>query len=322
MKKIILSLFILLAAPNLIAQLAGTESALLKFQENYNSKDAEAIFDAFSPMMQQSINLETVKQIVISFHLRFGEFKSFDFKESNGPSDIYEGHFERGKQQIILSVDENGKMSGLLFKPVEEETVSAKMDRNITKLQLPFRGKWFTFWGGDNKAQNYHVIDRAQRHAFDFLIIGKNNRTYERSGTRNEDYYAFGQPLFAVCDAEVVNVITGIPDNKPGDMDPVRKLGNSVTLKTANDEYIIYAHLEYGTVKVKQGDFVKAGQLLGNCGNSGNSTEPHLHLHIQDGPDIYSDVGVKCYFETVYVRGELKTDYSPVRMDVISHTKE
>lgn len=305
-----------------LAQLPGAEAAMIKFQNNYNNKNGEAVFDEFSPKMQQSVNLSTTNQIITSFQSRFGELMSFDHIGTEGTLDNFEAHFERGKQLVTIAVNSEGKMTGLLFKPAEDVYVKAKIDRNITKLQLPFRGKWFTVWGGDTKAQNYHVIDRAQRHAFDFLIIGKNNRTYERSGTRNEDYYAFGKSIFAVCDAEVVQVITGVEDNKPGAMNPGQPLGNSVVLKTDNDEYIFYAHFEYDTVKVKVGDRVKAGQLLGNCGNSGNSSEPHLHLHIQDGPDVYSDVGVKCYFQTIMVNGELKTDYSPIRLDVVSHPQE
>lgn len=295
--------------------------ALEDFQKFYNAEDPDAIFNMFSPLMQQSVNLQTTSQIVISFQSRFGEMKSFEFIEKEGLAENFVAHFERGKQSIRISLNGDGKLSGLLFKPFEDNT-PGKLARNSTALSLPFKGHWLTFWGGDTKPQNYHVIDRAQRHAFDFLIIGKNNRTYERSGTRNEDYYAFGKPIYAVCDAEVVKVITGVEDNKPGAMNPSQPLGNSVTLKTKNGEYIVYAHFENETVKVREGDSVVKGQFLGNCGNSGNSSEAHLHLHIQDGPDVFSNIGVKCYFESIRVNGELQTDYSPVRLDIVSPADE
>lgn len=304
------------------AQTPAYEKALEDFKTNYNNKDAQAVFDMFSFLMQKSVNLQTTTQIVASFQMRYGDLKAYDFTEKQGLIEIYIAHFERGKQFIHLSLNTDGKMTGLLFKPFVDTHATGKIDRNITKLGLPFKGQWFTFWGGDTKPQNYHVIDRAQRSAFDFLIIGKNNKTYERSGTRNEDYYAFGKRMYAVCDAEVINVSTGVEDNKPGTLNPRQPLGNSITLKTGNDEYIIYAHFEIGTLKVKKGDRVVKGQFLGNCGNSGNSSEPHLHLHIQDGPNIYSDIGVKCYFESIMVNGELMTDYSPVRLDRISSVEE
>lgn len=306
----------------LTAQTESYLTVLEDFTTAYNNKDVQGVFGLFDSGMQQSVNEEVTTQIIQSFHLRFGNLKSVEFSEQQGTRELYIAHFERGKQMLHLSLAENGKMDGLLFKPFENENSPGKIERNITALQLPFRGKWFTVWGGDTKAQNYHVVDRAQRSAFDFLIIGKGNKTYERSGTRNEDYFAFGQPIFAVCDGEVIDVITGVHDNKPGTMNPAQMLGNSVTLKTANDEYIVYAHFEKGTVKVKEGDTVRKGQLLGNCGNSGNSSEAHLHIHIQDGPDIYAATGVKCYFESLMVKGELKEDYSPVRLDIISAVEE
>ena len=100
-------------------------------------------------------------------------------------------------------------------------------------------------------------------------------------------------------------------------MNPSQPLGNSVTLLTDNGEYIVYAHLEKGTMAVKKGEKVLKGQYLGNCGNSGNSSEAHLHLHIQDGPNLFQAAGARCFFEEVLVKGELRTDYSPVRLDYI-----
>lgn len=303
------------------AQTPAYVEVVESFQTSYNAGNAEEIFDMFAPLMQQSVNLETTGQIVKSFQTRYGELKSFEYKEAEGVTETFVAHFEKGKQTMHITLNPDGKMSGLLFKPLTDGR-PPKFERNSTALGMPFKGKWFTVWGGDTKAQNYHVNFPAQRRAFDFLVLGKNNKTYERSGTRNEDYYAFGQPIYAVCDATVVEVITGVDDNKPGDMNPGQPLGNAVVLKTANDEYIFYAHFEKETIKVEKGQEVKRGQLLGNCGNSGNSSEPHLHLHIQDGPDLYSDVGVKCYFDSIVVNGELKQDYSPVRLDVISPPEE
>ncbi|MCW5519609.1 peptidoglycan DD-metalloendopeptidase family protein [Aureitalea sp. L0-47] len=317
----LLALALLLYTQLQMAQTPAYVAVIEKFQQSYNNENSEAIFDLFNAQMKQAVNRETTSQIISSFQTRYGMMKSFDFKESEGLLEIYIGHFERGKQTIQISLDEQEQISGLLFKPFSASR-PPKFERNTTKLGMPFRGKWFTVWGGDTKAQNYHVNFPSQQGAFDFLVLGKNNKTYERSGTRNEDYFAFGQPIFAVCDAEVIEVITGVEDNKPGAMNAAQPLGNAVVLKTSNDEYIFYAHFEKGTVKVEEGQMVKRGQILGNCGNSGNSSEAHLHLHIQDGPDVFSDVGAKCYFEKIMVNGELKTDYSPVRLDRISAPEE
>ncbi len=294
--------------------------ALTKLQDYYNVAANDSIHGMLSESFQQKVSVSAMNQLLSTFQKNFGNFTSFTFVESQNDRDTFLGNFENGQQNIGIYVNEENEIAGLLFKPVEN-TNPAKFERNTTNLRLPFDGEWLTFWGGTDKRQNYHVNTRVQSGAFDFVKLGKNNRSYQRSGTRNEDYYAFGEPLFAVCDAEVYEIQTGVEDNRPSIMNPSQPLGNSVMLKTANGEYIVYAHLEYATVAVKAGDKVTKGQYLGNCGNSGNSSEAHLHLHIQDGPNFMTAAGARCFFEEVLVNGEVKTDYSPVKYDRISVPK-
>jgi murein DD-endopeptidase MepM/ murein hydrolase activator NlpD len=320
--KTTLTVLLFLCTSVAFSQSATYQQALEDFKTYFNAQDDQAVFDMMDQNMQNKLGFENVSAIVKTFHSNLGSIISYNYLKTEGTTEFYEAQFENGNQIITLSLDENLRLNGLRFLPAEEKSVIAKLDRNKTGFSLPFMGEWFTVWGGDTKAQNYHVISKTQKNAFDFLIIGKNGRSYERSGTRNEDYYAFGQPLYAVCDAEVIEVITGVEDNKPGEMNPMQALGNSVTLRTSYEEYIVYAHFEKETIKVKEGQFVKKGQYLGNAGNSGNSTEAHLHFHVQDGPKHMTSVGVKCYFESLMVNGELQLDYSPIRLDRIAPAQE
>lgn len=320
-RKLVLASLLISISTFTVAQNKKNVLALTKFQDYYNVGDNKAIHAMLSERFQQKVSEAAMNQLLTSFQKNFGNFNSFTFEESQGGRDTFIGNFENGKQNIGIYVDEDTKIGGLLFKPVQNNE-PAKFERNTTKLQLPFDGEWLTFWGGTEKSQNYHVTTRVQQGAFDFLKLGKNNSSYQRSGTRNEDYYAFGQPLYAVCDAVVYEVTTGVEDNRPTIMNPAEPLGNSVMLKTANDEYIVYAHLENGTVGVKAGDKVTKGQYLGNCGNSGNSTEAHLHLHIQDGPNLMTSVGALCFFEEVLLNGALQLDYSPVKYDRVSRPEK
>ena len=147
---------------------------------------------------------------------------------------------------------------------------------------MPFKGEWTVFWGGDTKELNYHVVDQAQKNAFDFLITDEKGNSYKTIGQTNDDYYVFGKKIIAPAAGEVVLVVEGIKDNTPGEMNPIYVPGNTVIIKTANDEYLFFAHFKQHSIKVKQGQQVKQGELLGLCGNSGNSTEPHLHFQIQE----------------------------------------
>ncbi|QNJ99210.1 peptidoglycan DD-metalloendopeptidase family protein [Constantimarinum furrinae] len=321
MKNHILVILLFIASHS-VAQTESYQIALEDFKTHFNNSDAQAIFDMMNGTMQEQLGFDNVQNIVTSFRRNLGEISDFKFLSSEGITEIYETTFENGKQNISFSLNDKNLLNGLRFYPAQEEDVVAKMERNQSRLSLPFKGEWFTVWGGDTKAQNYHVVSKTQKNAFDFLVLGPNRKTFERSGTRNEDYFAFGKPIYAVCDAEVFRVITGVEDNKPGEMNPAQMLGNSVILKTEYDEYIVYAHFEKETIKVKEGQSVKRGQYLGNCGNSGNSTEAHLHLHIQDGPNFMGAVGVKCYFDEILVNGEKEKDYSPVRLDKIAPIEE
>ena len=82
------------------------------------------------------------------------------------------------------------------------------------------------------------------------------------------------------------------------------------------------AHLKRGSIVVKVGDNVKRGQLLGKCGNSGNSSEPHLHYHLQNSPVLQDGLGIKCVFQKVVVtkngKTETRTNFSPMKGEIIS----
>ncbi|MFF7010352.1 M23 family metallopeptidase [Streptomyces fimicarius] len=127
---------------------------------------------------------------------------------------------------------------------------------------------------------------------------------------RNRAFPAFGAPLLAVADATVVRASDGRRDHLSRTSLPAllylmliegnvrsiigvhRIIGNHVVLDLGDSTYAVYAHLQRGSLRVRPGDRVRAGQRLGRVGNSGNTTEPHLHFHLMDGPDPDSARGV------------------------------
>jgi len=160
-----------------------------------------------------------------------------------------------------------------------------------------------------------------QRHAFDFLGVDERGNTRKGDGLVNEDYLAFGREIIAPADGVVTDVIEGVRDNKPGSMNPYSAVGNAVIIEHRKNEVSILAHLKLGSVKVKVGDKVKRGQYIGLCGNSGNSSEPHLHYHLQNTPIIQDGMGIKCFFDKMKIiredKEKIEEDYSPVKDDII-----
>ena len=286
-----------------------------KFVSFFNESKNDSIFAMFSPEMKTALPIEKVIQVRGDLKMQLGSIKKIRFVRLQNVSAFYETTFDKAVFGMTLSLNSNNEISGLLFQPY---TVSKEIIRNTTKMQLPFKGEWSVVWGGDTKELNYHVESVAQKNAFDILIIDNKGSTYKGTGLSNEDFYAFGKELYAPCDGEVVLVVDGIKDNTPGTLNPIYMPGNTVIIKTANSEYVLLAHFKQHSIVVKQGQTVSTGNILGLCGNSGNSSEPHLHFHLQNVEDIIKATGAKCYFDKIIVNGVLKSDYSPLKGDKIS----
>jgi len=321
MKKIFIFITLFFIGNFVYSQTEKSESKTVakNFEDNYNKNDYEAIFIMFSSEMQKALPVDKTIEFLTGLKSQAGNITNREFvKYENGTYASYKTTFERAIFALNISIDNNSKINGLFVKPFKDSNLP-HFERNITKLKLPFNGEWFVVWGGDTKELNYHVESDAQKNAFDFIIKDKNGKSYKTDGQTNDDYYAFGKELFAPCDGEIVLVVDGIKDNKPGELNPIYIPGNTVIIKTENNEYLFFAHFKQNSIRVKQGQKIKQGELLGLCGNSGNSSEPHLHFHIQNVENMNIATGVKCYFEEIYVNGEIKKDYSPIKNELIKN---
>lgn len=283
-----------------------------QIQSAYNQQDFRAIFQKMSPQMQKALPEPKTIDFFSGLFAQAGPIRQYKQKI---PGQMIAQH-ERGVFLWNISVDDSGKIRGLLIKPGSDESLP-QLQRNSTVLSLPFQDTWHVFWGGKTKEQNYHIESEAQKHAFDMIILDDKGSSHKGKGDNNQDYYAFGRDLLAPCDAIVQMVVDGVPDNIPGITNPVYVPGNTVILKTDAGEYLFFAHFRQHSIIVKQGQQVKKGQKLGECGNSGNSTEPHLHFHIQNGPDMISAIGVECFFSNILVNGKPVKEHSPVKGESI-----
>ncbi|MGE9312253.1 DUF3887 domain-containing protein [Niabella sp. CJ426] len=290
------------------------------FELNYNAGNFDAIYAKFSPEMQSSLPPDKTREFLTGLQQQAGKIIARTFVNYIQTYASYKTTFEKALFAVNISVDNNSKINGLFVKPFTENNLP-QPERNETPMALPFKGEWTVIWGGDTKALNYHVEHEAQKNAFDLVITDAKGKSFKTDGSTNKDYYAFGQELLAPCDGEVVLVVDGIKDNVPGTMNPVYVPGNSVIIKTANNEYLFFAHFKQHSIKVLEGQKVVKGQFLGLCGNSGNSSEPHLHFHVQNAEDMNMAIGIKCYFDKIIVNGRVMTDYSPIQKDKIRRDK-
>jgi murein DD-endopeptidase MepM/ murein hydrolase activator NlpD len=290
-----------------------------KFEVNFNKSDFEAVFEMFSSEMKKAVPINTLNNYLTNLKADAGKITKREFvKYQNGSVAFYKTTLENGVLGLNLSIGANSEINGLQFVEFKDDS-QPKLDRNNSSFILPFKGEWTVFWGGDTEALNYHVVDRAQKNAFDLVITDKEGVSHKTNGQTNEDYYVFGKEIIAPVSGEVVSVVDGIKDNILGEMNRIYIPGNTVIIKTVNDEYLFFAHFKQHSIKVKQGQQVKQGELLGLCGNSGNSSEPHLHFSLQNVEDMNKATGAKSYFDNILVNGELKSNYSPIKGEKIKN---
>jgi Peptidase family M23 len=193
---------------------------------------------------------------------------------------------DRGTQAALDSV----------FVPVSSEA-------NLV-LRAPLdSGEWVMGSGPSNTSAHRRALNAvgggahiAERFAIDWVKVGPNGNTYHDDEHRNESYWAFGQPVRSVASGEVVAAVDSIADNTPHAPVPAITLaniaGNYVTVRIGPSRYATYAHLKRGSVRVRAGSRVAAGEVVGLLGNTGQSTAPHLHFQITDGESVLASEGI------------------------------
>jgi hypothetical protein len=163
-------------------------------------------------------------------------------------------------------------------------------------LHLPFEGYWRVSQG-HSCATNHRVGGFGGDFAWDFAAVGPGGRSSrsEKSGN-NEDSYSFGKPVLAPIDGRVLRVVGDVRDRDGQQSLPRTSLlenlrrpewvfGNFVVLDIGNGAFALLAHLRHGSISVEPGQRVREGERLAECGNSGNTVDPHVHLQIMNRPD-------------------------------------
>lgn len=151
-------------------------------------------------------------------------------------------------------------------------------------IYLPFFGEWTVTQGHNGE----YTHKDNWRHAWDFEIKDEEGNTYKNEGDFPEDYYCFDKNILAPASGVVAEVIRDVEDNLIGTRNLEKNWGNTVVIKHGEFLYSKLSHLKKGSITLKPGDAVEKGQVIGKCGNSGNSPYPHLHFQLQSSPYIGS----------------------------------
>jgi hypothetical protein len=184
----------------------------------------------------------------------------------------------------------------MLIKPIAYPYNIEKV-KPVATVRLPADEPLLVIWGGNSKDVNYHVVSPDQRWAYDFVVEPALN-----GSTNLDDYGCYGIQVLAPIDGEITAVHDGEPDEVPGaaSNNTIQPRGNYVVIKMETDTYLVLAHMQPDSIVVSVGDRVEEGQVLGLCGNSGNTSEPHIHIHHQRiDPELWPNgfgEGLPLYF--------------------------
>lgn len=186
-----------------------------------------------------------------------------------------------------------------------------------TNLILPLSGRVFVWEGHDFYAHHRRVplhasvVEKlgihanANRYGSDLVIVDGQGRMYHDDPYDKKRYYSYGVPIYAPGAGKVAFVANNVPDNEfqdkhittpelPAGADP--NLGNYVLLDHGNGEFSIFPHMMPGSVRVKVGESVRQGEMIGRVGFSGDAIFPHVHYSLLAGPDVYQNEALPAYF--------------------------
>ena len=192
------------------------------------------------------------------------------------------GEQGKGAVMVLLAIDESGQLTDFSVQPVPSVPRDDYSDyQDATKLRLPFNGDWMVLQGGRTLYDNANAGSEDNRYTVSF-IFAKDGMTYENTGRKNSDFYCYGQPVLAPAAGTVVQAGVAAQDHPPGRVPEVASRGNYVVIAHGNSEYSMIPYLKAGSVKVRPGQRVKQGDVIGECGNSGSSPFPHVEFSLQN----------------------------------------
>jgi len=179
-------------------------------------------------------------------------------------------------------------------------------------LYLPFSGKWTVWQGWDGQWTH----KGSWRYAYDFVITDENGKTHRGEGARLEDYYCYNKPVLSPVRGRVVQIVDDLPDNRIGGADETNNWGNLVIIQGAGGLFVELSQFAEKSIRMKKGDWVERGAVLGLCGNSGYSPQPHIHVQVQ-ASDTIGAASTPFSFVSYVGNGEYQANALPLEKVVI-----
>lgn len=287
----------------------------------FDSGQSTQLYASFSPQMKKNGSPSKVADMAKGTGIKLGREQKM-LGENFVPdvmsrSTVYSrfAQYSKAKDPLfaVLVVDDHGQLTMMQFRPAPALPPNKYVDYKVqTKLSLPFNDEWFVYQGGRDIYQNSDAYRDAERYSMVFTVL-KDGQAFSGDGTKNEQFYCYGQPVTAPADGTVMLVNNSFADNLPGRSDQIMPAGNRVLISHGNQEYSLLMHLKQDSIKVKTGAKVKRGDIVAECGNSGASPAPHLEYRLQNSKGTPYPFTLPAQFVDYIADGKPVAEGEPVR---------
>ncbi len=221
--------------------------------------------------------------------------------------------YHHGAPQLLL---ENPALPEVSLERVRLAKVRGVTQHCMT-LAPPFLGAWTVSQGMNGE----YTHQAPWQHALDFVMLDESGKSYHTSGDFLEDYYCFGLPILSPVYGQVCHCLDSLPDHPIGEVDVENNWGNYVLIWVDYQHYVLLAHLKQHSLEIKAGDWVSVGQKIAECGNTGRSPQPHIHLHVQQTAYLGSPTVEFVLGNVILTRQQQRQFYLstlPTKNDVVS----
>ena len=198
------------------------------------------------------------------------------------------------------------QIAGLIYAAIRYNDKFPDKDTYVGSVEysLPFSGKWVVANGGVDAETSHSWDIDEQLYAYDFLILDDEVSSYSGDDKNLNSYYCYGKDILAPADGIVVAIYDSFSDCRimgDGQTDPSSSDigGNRIVIQHAEYEFSALCHLMPHSVSVQVGQQVRRGDAIARCGNSGNTSEPHLHFQVQNTKNFYSSIGLPIRFTSI-----------------------
>jgi len=309
---------------------AAAKSRARQIFEYFDSGQSSPLYAAFAPEMKKKAPAGTVTKMSKDVATQLGHEQKMlgeNFvPDLMGRHTIYSrsSRFSNSKDPVyfLLALDDEGQISTLHFQPTPPPPANRFSDYKVkTSLKLPFAGEWLVYQGGNEAYQSLYAYRDAERYSMIFTVIN-DGMAFSGDGSKNEQYYCYGTPVAAPADGTVVLTNNSFADNLPGRSDQPMPTGNRVVIYHGHGEYSLLMHLKQNSIKVKSGAKVKQGDVVAECGNSGNSPAPHLEYRLQNSKGVPYPFTLPATFVDYYADGKAVASGEPVRGQFVRNGAE